>query len=81
MDRVRLAVAELPRTTLVSQKGPYLRIEARTESGIFADDLEFYVDEEAQVVHFRSAARVGYSDLGVNRARMDEFRDIWQALD
>ena len=29
---------------------------------------------EAQLIHFRSASRVGYSDLGVNRKRMLQIR-------
>lgn len=37
----------------------------------FKDDVEFYFDRDNQVIHFRSASRVGYSDFGVNRKRMD----------
>jgi len=36
----------------------------------FKDDLRFEVDDGAKVVHFRSASRVGHSDLGANRKRM-----------
>ena len=36
------------------------------------DDIEFYIDEENKIIHFKSASRVGYSDLGANRKRMDE---------
>ncbi len=37
----------------------------------FKDDVSFELDEEAGLLHFRSASRVGYSDLGTNRKRMD----------
>lgn len=35
----------------------------------FRDDLEFFFDEDEGLIHFRSASRVGYSDLGINRDR------------
>ena len=37
----------------------------------FKDDVSFELDEEAGLLHFRSASRVGHSDLGANRKRMD----------
>lgn len=37
----------------------------------FKDDVSFELDEEAGMLHFRSASRVGHSDLGTNRKRMD----------
>ena len=36
----------------------------------FTDDVEFWVDAANRAIHFRSASRTGYSDLGVNRDRM-----------
>jgi uncharacterized protein (DUF1499 family) len=40
----------------------------------FVDDVEFYIDERANLIHFRSASRLGYSDMGVNRKRMETIR-------
>lgn len=40
----------------------------------FKDDVELYIDDENELVHFRSASRVGYSDLGANRKRYQAFR-------
>jgi uncharacterized protein (DUF1499 family) len=37
----------------------------------FKDDVSFLVDTNEQKIHFRSASRVGHSDLGANRKRMD----------
>ena len=45
----------------------------------FKDDVEFYIDESSGVVHFRSASRVGYSDLGANRKRYEAFRSLYQS--
>ena len=38
----------------------------------FVDDIEFYYDEQKQLLHFRSASRVGHSDFGVNRKRIEQ---------
>jgi uncharacterized protein (DUF1499 family) len=40
----------------------------------FIDDLELRIDEENEVIHIRSGSRVGYSDLGANRKRIEVFR-------
>ncbi len=40
----------------------------------FKDDLEFHFDHEAAVIHFRSASRTGYWDLGANRRRVERIR-------
>lgn len=48
-------------------------IHVIVKSGVFKfiDDLEFLLPEEENLIHFRSAARSGYSDFGVNRKRME----------
>ena len=40
----------------------------------FVDDVDAVVDPDAGVIHVRSASRVGYSDLGVNRKRVEAIR-------
>lgn len=55
------------------EKSPgYLRVELRTT--LFVDDGEFLLDRTNRVIHVRSASRLGYSDLGKNRSRMEEIR-------
>ena len=46
----------------------------------FVDDVEFLLDEESKTIHVRSASRVGYSDLGVNRKRVEAIRSRFDAL-
>ncbi len=59
--------------TLADSKFHLLRIlQSLDRVKIVKDDVEFYFDEAAQVIHFRSASRVGYSDWGVNRKRMED---------
>lgn len=65
---------ELPRSRVVTATDVYAHIEVRSRIVGFVDDLELLVDDE--VVHVRSAARLGRNDLGVNAARVDEVRRI-----
>jgi uncharacterized protein (DUF1499 family) len=66
------AIAEYPRTRIVSRDTHYVHAEFRSRLFRFVDDVELVVDPVARVLHFRSASRVGHSDLGVNRRRMEE---------
>lgn len=63
-----------PRSTIVTQTDDYIHAEFRSRIFRFVDDVEFYIDESAATIHFRSASRVGQSDLGVNQKRMDQLR-------
>ncbi|MEO0648959.1 MAG: DUF1499 domain-containing protein [Cyanobacteria bacterium J06650_10] len=64
----------VPRTEVVSQADDY--ILARSESRLmgFVDDTEFYFPKDENVVQVRAAARMGESDLGVNRRRIEQIR-------
>jgi uncharacterized protein (DUF1499 family) len=69
--QVLLAVVNsMPRTKVVTSTEDYLHVEYRSAVFRFVDDVEFLFDDTAKVIHFRSASRVGYSDLGVNRKRI-----------
>jgi uncharacterized protein (DUF1499 family) len=46
----------------------------------FVDDVEFLLDKDAQVIHVRSASRLGESDLGVNRKRIETIRAKFNQL-
>lgn len=71
--RARAALLAEPRTRIVLEQPGYLRAESRSRLIRFVDDVEVVVDGPARLVRFRSASRVGRSDLGVNRARMERF--------
>jgi uncharacterized protein (DUF1499 family) len=77
MDLLVSVVGAMKRTSIVEREDLYLRTEYRTRLG-FVDDVEFLIEPENQIVHFRSASRVGYSDIGVNRRRMEEFRSRYE---
>ena len=52
----------------------YLRVEAKTRLLRFVDDVEFELRTGDRVIAVRSASRVGYSDLGANRRRIEKIR-------
>jgi uncharacterized protein (DUF1499 family) len=68
---VRAAVAEMPRTRLVTEAPGYLHAECRSAIFGFVDDLELYLRPDHRSLAVRSASRRGYSDLGVNRRRIE----------
>lgn len=69
-------VRTMPRTRLVEEDESYLHYEFTSLLLRFVDDVEFLFDDERKTVHFRSASRTGYGDLGVNRKRMEEIRSL-----
>ncbi len=67
-------VGAMPGATLVEDSGSYLRYEFTSRWFRFVDDVEFLIDDVGKTIHFRSASRTGYGDLGVNRTRMEDIR-------
>lgn len=63
---------------LVNEADDYLA--ATFTSGIFrfVDDVEVRLDQGNSVLHIRSASRVGHSDLGANRKRMEQLRSLFK---
>ena len=74
LDRLAAVVEAMPRARVVERSDGYLRAEFTSQVFRFVDDLELLADEVAGVVHVRSASRVGHSDLGANRRRVEELR-------
>lgn len=60
--------------TVVAQAEDYIQAEARTRWLRFVDDVVFAARPEAGVIAVRSASRLGYSDLGANRRRIEKLR-------
>lgn len=60
-------------TTVITVDSNTIKVEFRTLLG-FVDDALFLLDRNQAVIHLRSAARLGYWDLGKNRRRMEEIR-------
>ena len=73
-------LAVVPRTTVVEQRDRYIRVESESPLMGFVDDGEFYFPLNESVIQIRSAARLGESDLGVNRRRLEQIRLALQDL-
>lgn len=74
MTRIAAIVGSMPRATIVERTPASMSAEFRTRLFRFVDDVMFEIDETKKTIEFRSASRVGRSDLGVNRKRMESIR-------
>lgn len=72
--KLRKIVEAMPRANIVQSSPHYLRVEVKSAIFRFVDDLELLAGEGPGVIHIRSASRVGYWDLGVNRRRVERIR-------
>ena len=73
-ERLERAIASMKRARVAVREVNYWRVEFTSALWRFVDDVEFVFDDIARRIDIRSASRVGYSDLGVNRRRMEEIR-------
>ncbi len=74
-EKIKSIILSMPRTKTVSSSTNYIHAEFRSRLFRFVDDVEFYFDDDRKLIHFRSASRVGRSDLGVNRKRMEAVQE------
>jgi len=74
-------VAAAPGATIITTRDNYLQATFATPTMGFVDDVEFFIDPTRSVIDVRSASRLGHSDLGVNRNRIEDLRrDLAAAL-
>ena len=76
-NRLLRVIEDQPRTRVRTSTDTYLHVEFRSKVWRFVDDVEFVFDDTTQSVQYRSASRLGYSDLGVNRRRMETLRRLY----
>lgn len=72
--RLKQWVKQQPDTEVAKEEDNYLHAIFRTKLMRFPDDVELLLDAENKVAHVRSASRIGYSDMGVNRKRVEAMR-------
>jgi uncharacterized protein (DUF1499 family) len=70
-------ISSLPRTKIIIDNDRYVHVTFTSRLMRFVDDVEFLFDEPNKQIHVRSASRVGYSDLGVNRKRVEDLRKLF----
>ena len=71
IERVLLG---LRRANIVKVDGNYLHAEFTSRFMGFVDDVEFLFVPSERLTHVRSASRLGYSDFGANRDRIEALR-------
>jgi uncharacterized protein (DUF1499 family) len=77
VETIQQVVQEMAGTRIVTQTDDYLHVEFKSKMMGFVDDVEFFFPDSA-VIHMRSASRVGYSDFGANRKRLEKIRQRFQ---
>jgi uncharacterized protein (DUF1499 family) len=80
MADLKKILSGMPRARTVTTTETYLHYEFTSALFRFVDDVEFWLDESARTIHLRSASRVGYSDLGVNRKRIESLTVAMKSL-
>lgn len=78
MQRLKAALLSEKRVTIVKEQADYLHAEVRSFIFRFVDDVEFTLVPEQGPFQIRSSSRVGYSDFGVNRRRIERIRQLFQ---
>jgi uncharacterized protein (DUF1499 family) len=71
------------RANIVVVEDDYIRVEFTSQIMRFVDDVEFYFPSTASdkiTIHVRSASRIGHSDFGVNRERIEQIRNKFNAF-
>ena len=79
-DEIWKIILSMKRSRIITDTGTYIHAEFASAIFGFVDDVEFWFDESTKLIHVRSAARLGHSDLGVNRKRVEYIRAQWKAL-
>jgi uncharacterized protein (DUF1499 family) len=74
MAALQALLAARPDVRVVSARSDYIQAEFTTRLMRYTDDVEFWLDPAAGVVQVRSASRLGESDLGANRQRVEALR-------
>jgi uncharacterized protein (DUF1499 family) len=82
MQALKQVIDDAERSDIIKADDNYLYAEFTSQLMGFVDDVEFYVNETEQTIEVRSASRMGESDLGVNRKRIEALRQgFWALLD
>jgi len=73
---LRATLESLPRVQIVSVTDDYIHAECSSAFFGFVDDLELHLRASQNIIAVRSASRLGHSDFGVNRKRVEKMRGL-----
>ncbi|MFM7602504.1 MAG: DUF1499 domain-containing protein [Pseudanabaena sp.] len=71
---LKAVIQRMPRTKIITAEGNYIYTEFTSAFMGYVDDVEFYLNTDKSIIEVRSASRLGKSDLGVNRDRVEAIR-------
>jgi uncharacterized protein (DUF1499 family) len=72
-------ISQMKRARITEERGGYIHTECNSAVWRFVDDVEFFVDVGSHAIRVRPASRLGKSDFGVNRKRIEAIRAAWKA--
>ncbi len=75
MEKIVETLKSFDNAKVVHRRDNYVRAEFKSAIFKFVDDVELLVNPDKNEIKFRSASRTGYYDFGVNRRRMEEFKE------
>lgn len=75
LAQVRQAIENMEGAQIISEGDGYLHAEFTTKLMGYVDDVEILESANEGICHVRSASRLGYSDMGVNRKRVEAIRE------
>ncbi|MEB3279475.1 MAG: DUF1499 domain-containing protein [Lyngbya sp.] len=78
-EKLKTIINSMDNAKIIREDEDYLYAEFTSAIMGFVDDVEFYLDEADPIIHLRSASRLGESDLGVNRKRVETIRSIFES--
>ncbi|MCK9391703.1 MAG: DUF1499 domain-containing protein [Syntrophales bacterium] len=79
-ERLLKLLGSMPRVQVVTATPDYIHAKFASRVFRFVDDVEFVFDGADKNIQVRSAARLGYSDFGVNRKRVETIRDAFEKV-
>jgi uncharacterized protein (DUF1499 family) len=74
IEDIKKVISKMERVKIVTENENYLHVEFTSAIMRFVDDVEFYAPPGTNSIQVRSASRLGKSDLGVNRKRIEQIR-------
>jgi uncharacterized protein (DUF1499 family) len=78
--RLRQVLRTWPGVEVRKETPDWVWCVVRTRWMGFRDDVELVFDDAAGVIRVRSASRLGYSDLGANRQRIEALRRAYAGM-
>ncbi len=74
LTQIEQVLLARPEANIVRADSNYILAEFTSRLMGFVDDVEFLYNASTGVTHVRSASRLGHSDMGVNRSRIESIR-------